>query len=153
MWKRSAIDTMHMEGNVAKHAIEHLWDSILRGETKARKLIDSYITDVLRPVGIGQPKALGSSFWKTFDFHQWLLILMLPTIAASISTTAVNLTPFLNIMGFFVMGLRLLLNPHTAAIPHVRRLAGSLLSHFVKMGETEFGSSFRGISIHQVYIL
>lgn len=150
-WLRCAIDIMHSEGNVAKHSIELLIDTLLKGQTKAKDTINTATINILRPDSSLQTKSLESPFWKTFDYHQWLLVLLLPTVltgVAASNTTGVR--NFLNIMAFYIIAMRIFLNSHTASHPSYLRLAGKLMAYYVKNGPSVFGQGFRGITQHQV---
>lgn len=77
-WQSTALDTMHSIGNIGKRARERL-----------EKLLGNHKVDVVqrmdslrRPVQVeGVPKSLDSKMaWKTYDYLQFLFIILLPSI-------------------------------------------------------------------------
>lgn len=107
-WIRSGFESMHSSGNEAKFARTHLKTVLLVNETLLRNIIDKSFRDIRRPSSVGQPKTLDDGQWKTHDYHQWILTLLLPTLV-DITSRSAECKKFVRLIAFYIMGMLIMI--------------------------------------------
>lgn len=141
-------DYMHHTGNIVKHVQDALCRSPVDSDTRLsapllalanKTLVQSRRADT-QDVPL---KALNAGNMNTYDRLSLILVGFLPALWR-VATDAVVLA-----MSFYIIAMRILLNPHTASVPGYQNIAESLLHEYVRRLPGVFGPTYSTLTQHQ----